>query len=571
MATIIRYDGISIYDVLTESIEQSVEMDKSGANPLYRRTTITVTGIVYLLANTSTSTDPLGITISGGLSSNIDNIIKTLSRPQQTFYYFIDGTAVWTVFGKGSASRGTALNDIKNGPITHAKLLHIVGNKSARIEFSVTFWTKACGDNSQRNNTDIVSLKFWQMEDINENWFATRTYRGHLVVSRPDIGVHSFQGWVLPPLIRGFMRNSMNFSESPDGLTLDFTIVDRQVYAYPPFPAVSWRGQHSVIFPTEGANKAESEYRLSVNGPPYIAKEELFKVCYNILVAKLYLNDVINEGGDLIQYIRFDEDITTNSISAHAKVMHTNLANLLGNRRTFLKPLDPKFNGDFPHPVKSAGLRGIFAQALYKDPCTAIDPWSKPLQQDYGVGEDGTNKNYPKEKKKSGDKQNGAMPSEDVVAAQNRKGNTSTPIYYLSSTIDVQENLVQYPVSSFRGSENYITRITAPTAKRIIDIEASRINEYPIIPAKKAFRDMNNIMNYPQVWQPELQLPQISADGRKTLYSINMHIEYLMARAPRLNEKLPSGHPPYIANNVATNYLGPELQLTPGNNYPPIS
>lgn len=570
MATSIIYNGITILDVLTESVNQEVEMD-SGVRPLYRKTTIKCTGLIWAITSIPAIYD-LGIATLGSLTTGFSDTLRLLSTPQKEFTYTIDGTNIFHVTGRGIGNPGNDM-DVKNGPITEARFLHIVGNKSARIEFTVTFWRKACGGQSQQNNTEIMSLKFSQTEDINEQWFLTRTYRGHLIIrpgSKP-ISVHSFQGWCLPPITRGFLRQFITFIESDDGLRLDFTITDRQVYAYPPLPAVKWTGRHSVIFPTTGANKAESEYSIAVEGPPSASKEALFAVCYNIMVAKLYLFDALNEGGDLIQTLRFDEDITGPKISAYARVLHTNFTNLIGQRRTFLKPLDKKFNGSFIHPQKETGLRGIFAQAVYKDPCTKVAPWDYPVEPDTGTGETGTAKRYPKNKTEQAQGGGGVFnvpPSLPPVNSLARNETTSTTAYFVSSQCPVNENIAWY--SDGLNDTIYMAQVASPSAKRIVTIEASRINAYPVIPKRSNFVDMNRIEHRVLKWHPELQIPQLSADGRKTLYSVNMLIEYLMSRAPRPGERLPTGTPPYIASGIATNYLGPELQLQPGDGYTAI-
>src|SRR5690606_14265916 len=99
---------------------------------------------------------------------------------------------------------------------------------------------------NDRDAFATVLVNKWTVRDIlNRDQYTTRIYHGRLRVSTGEVSPHVFRGQCLPPLVPGMMRDSMEFEVSEDGLTLAYTVIDRETAYAAPEPATSWEIVHT--------------------------------------------------------------------------------------------------------------------------------------------------------------------------------------------------------------------------------------------------------------------------------------------------------------------------------------
>jgi hypothetical protein len=97
-------------------------------------------------------------------------------------------------------------------------------------------------------------------EDIDSNFFSTRTYNGELRLSNPNFNPHDFRYLCRPPLVVGARRKSIVYTESEDKLSLRYTIIDQEIVTAAPARYTSLSVRH-----TESAAMFGAKVKVNVN------------------------------------------------------------------------------------------------------------------------------------------------------------------------------------------------------------------------------------------------------------------------------------------------------------------
>lgn len=575
--TTISYNGVTIQDVLIENISQKKEFSPGGYDR-YVKTTITCTGTLFYTDNNITG--GFGLRLPGSLPAGLRSTCDTLSEAQKNFTLSIDGVTAWNVRGVKAQSSTNANLDIDNGPKTSAKVLHVFGSHSARILFTIELSYVPCSNNSVKEGS-VIWLDFWQSVTVDDRWMETRVYEGILRTATRINSVHQFQGIVRPPLSRGFKVERMEFSESQDGLSLRFRITQKQLVQVPPFPAVKWRGTHAIEYPKPGLNTPQANISVEVNGTADTDKEALWYLCYQIMNRKLHLEEVINEQIALVTQLSFEEGINDTTILGRATVRQFGMEKddrlqFQSRDRTFAKPLTlPNFNYDpkrFLNPIPSTSLANIFTKAMYNDSCVINT-------QNFWQQGDDPDTNYTKEKA-TNDKSEQPEYTQVVNSPGNnqelREVQTSYSHYYVTSHYQFRSGVVNLPLAvpaaGVATEKSKQFTMHQPFGKRRINIDAERVNDYPDIPAFVSFKDKNGTTLTPHVYEPQLNNPQLSSDGRKVLYSAKFTADYWMSETPEPGKGLPTGTTPFVLDRGAViSELGPQrLQSPNSSNYKAI-
>lgn len=558
--TTITYNNVTIRDVLTHSIDQTPVYNRTQRDWQFTKTTITCSGIIW---NSASGTPSGGIgfyTNQGNLSSTIKFLLEKLQVPKREFKYNIGGSDLYVVDG---------IKDADNGPKVTARLSHVISAHSAKVEFTITF-NVPCNDTQV--GSGIVAFRFWQADQIGDDWLTTRVTRGFLRVRRtssaagPVISVHELRNVVLPPLAPGFVRTSMNFEESMNGLELNFTIVDRETHAVPPWPAVKWSGTHTVAFPNAGAAWAESSISVRLEGPRGLDKRKLLWRAYQIMNFKLHLEDLLVDNQNFLLYAAFRDELNSGVVTGEAKVKHLDNTMLLGANATFLTPIDNLGNYDanrFLHPIPTASMASIFKQAVEFDLCNPannLDDFTRPTEnggsfQKEAEGIDVTHSytNTGGDFEQDNDVDEWKTKDPPAGGHGNKSGSTMGYGYYsIETQSDNELGTTRLPIaiSPFIGPDSTPPSVKiqthAPYTTKNVWIEAERLNKPPELPNEEEFTDQNGTVVTPELYKLSQSSPQISADGRKLLYHSKLHLCYRQEYSREPGQSIPSGHAPYI-------------------------
>ena len=219
-------------------------------------------------------------------------------------------------------------NDIDDGPTPRdVQITNLASNSVWRVEFEVE-WTVAAfcpvfketsgateldpnspvqeqfpnsngilpdvEDLSTSRAYGVRSHSWTCTEDIDSNFFATRTYNGELKLSNPNFNPHDFRYLCRPPLTVGARRKSIQYSESDDKLTLRYTIVDEEINTAAPARFTGLKIRHTESSVLYGA-KVKVAVDMVLNGDRTANRFEMLAYLFAILDYKTLIKQVALE------------------------------------------------------------------------------------------------------------------------------------------------------------------------------------------------------------------------------------------------------------------------------------
>lgn len=143
------------------------------------------------------------------------------------------------------------------------------------------------GSDPTNENQCVVSHRCWTEESIDEHFYTTRVTHGRIQIMNPNTSIHWFRrkSTYYPALEDGFKRESVRFAESDDGLTLDYTVTDRQVQNAAPFPATSFSG--SAAFSVINGAEMSMHMSITLDGRVDCQRQALLVRALQAVTAKL--------------------------------------------------------------------------------------------------------------------------------------------------------------------------------------------------------------------------------------------------------------------------------------------
>lgn len=592
METTVIYNGVTIKNVLTETISHDGEKESTGVDQLGVRVVYEGTGVVHCSAQTAR----IGVRLPSPLATGLDLLLSQLTKDRRPFQVYIGNSLLYDISpgaAEKNAPAGTVTAnleqmDLDNGPRTHVTVMKIISGYSAMIRFRVEFLIPNCGGGNAVNNSGLVNYRFWIAEDIDcKTWLTTRTYTGRIRVAHKNISPHALgRQVVIPPLQRGFKREVAGLHESQDGLHLDFTIRDQEMYAAAPFDqslrqgAVDWSGYFAIAqsYPLN----TMTEVNFTLTGPKSTGKDVLIRLGLQVMEAKTHSLSLFKSGAvafnpqfgsSFLEHFAIREELDSNKIEFACKIRHTATFVQLGQlfapngKLAFgtLPPMDVGYDKDVAfYPPLTGSLTGIFL-SLLQTPCQpagipqAVDPKPKPPKPP---------KRIPRQDDDSFTYRGQPTSASSVVSQSQVAGMYLD--YLMDSDIHIRSGRIALPTGASRNSKANplaVVRLCQDTATRDVRIEASRIHLPPELPKPNvAFKDQNGI-GHTMIGDAEITAgaPILSADSRKFMHRAEMQICYALSRAPGSNDSIPVGAVPYRTSNFqdASRRLPPSIFIAP--------
>lgn len=321
MSTTAEYNGITFRHVLTKQIEEESARDPSGTDFLYHRVQITIQGYVHPTRSLSSSQREFyGPNVLPNDAGNdavavYRDIHHRLMEPRKSFVMRM-GIAHFddTVSGSGAeavpnpegnpehpdmgkpidgsgsilfeahpATGSTEPYDLANGP--NPKKLSITKVIGANC-FWVTFTIELCIRGCESASSGYVLSHRWTTSDVRDNnKYLTRQFDGKLILSTADVNPHSFRGLCTPVLQPGMRRDRMTFVCSEDGLTLSYSITDREIAFAAPAPATSMSLQHSMAVKDGSTSSGYTTVRLEA--PSTARHDELIQLALRLVESRV--------------------------------------------------------------------------------------------------------------------------------------------------------------------------------------------------------------------------------------------------------------------------------------------
>lgn len=561
--TTISYAGITILDVLTEDIDQSVIYDSTDTDPIGKRVRATFRGTVHLHAPVTH-----GYGGAGSIAGHANAIADAMMQPRRAFLMVVDGVTFFDIrpgaSDTSSVRPGVMMrqNDINNGPRPSLKILDITPG-AMKVQFTIEFVVANCPNSS---GSGVLNLRFWIADDVDgDNWLTVRTYHGRVRLAHSNLNPHAFRGLVVPVLVPGFQRKRISIQGSPNGLELEFTITDQEISHAAPGPASNWDGYHIVSSPMPGGATFDHEVHVMLEAPSYVGQTELLKLAAKILDAKLHLNEQQRDNDLFLLRSTFKADLKHNRIEANAACRTFTEAKLINvGEKELGKPLT--LAGYDPHRAAvhhtTASTAGLFLSAI-QTPCNPARMPQVPVDR---VAADADTR-YANDTEIEVS-ETPLTPYDNKYSGSHQR-NIYT-FYNTTSEYSIDEGVIALPVGkSSRGQgPTALIQLYQGQATRVLRVDAERLNAWPELPAPESFTDQNGIIYSLLRHRPMPNAPILSGDGRKTLNSVAYEMTYAMSRKPTAQDSLPVGRVPLralMANESNLRNMPATVFISPGS------
>lgn len=610
MSTRIIYNGVEIRNCLTRVFDQEAVYDASGTDLLYHKFTIHVQGYVHGIYQNTTPNVGVKTLVpmmnpeadltadSASAVINQQNARQRLLQPRKPFTMIVGDKVLLSAKAYGDtttlfgiSNKSVVYFDVNNGPKPQRVAIQaIAGTSLIPIEFSIEICAVEC--ETENNSTGGALNNRWTVADeMDHNWYTTRTIHGRLRVRYAALNPNLFRAMVFPPLQPGFRRERISTTTSPDGLELEYTVVDKEIYAACPHPGVTWEGTVAWNSGQE-ASKLYGECHVVINGSKLDDRTEMLIMALDVCYQKLYLHDPRN----LLTYAQLVEYLHENRIEVRAAVMAGStgdkvvpILNLPSNTRGKQPPKEPnpdeiEFGRPYTQPgynkeesrtppyYGTATLTGLFVSYL-QTPCGTEFGISQTRDQ---VGQAETGKPAkgtgqppsPGETSTQITTKVGDLPPVADIKKNYSQEATAVGVYSsysLEVSYHVAHNVLQLPIAQGATAANpneptsTFVRLAQPTARRTVTVVGKRLGAWPKMPKVGNIALSNN--NYAVVLDEQVtpQTPVLINDGKTKEYEIRLEWTVGFARPLTGGERLQLGKIPWdtaaINDNAVDNGL----------------
>lgn len=560
--TNLKYGDVTIINCLTRKFEETAVYDESGTDLLYHQFRIRVVGYCH----SSGASARVGVTtnVPFRTATSSQTALRTaLMEPRKSFQFTVNGQTLLA-----AAANGNRLvppwGDLNNGPKPQqCVVVKIAGAALYQVEFEIEVCVLECNENT--NSSGVLSNR-WSMSDvIDESFYTTRTITGKLRVVAAELNAQSFRSFVIPPLQLGFRRQSISIVTTPDGLTMEYNIVDVEMYAAPPFPGCKWEATHTVST-TDGVG-ISVELNILLVGAKDTPKKDLIQACTMLAMSRCDRNSK----GHQIESAAIVDHMHENAVEMRLVVRQQpdkSLALYAFDELNFGKILTEAESQDYkreewpiPKQYGTATPTGLFA-------CYLQTPCNEKHNVPQTVGK-------PKEEK---------TPRGTEVFTYEGEGSSTTPsigdgvfnptstanmytFYQIDSDYHSDELVVGMPIAaaSSSGDSDSMAFITLAKSctKRIIKVAAERHGAWPNVPSAQKIVDLGGGVTA-KLMSSKLnpKAPQLTPDGEHYTYSIDAEYVYGLSKPIASLPSIASGSLPWLGLTLNQTALQPSSLVT---------
>ncbi len=324
--TYLGYDGIFIRNVQILRFQQQVEYDSTGTDQLFVRNYLAVRGFVFL----GEERDPSRPNVIPAKEAPTlremtpRELVAYLSAPRRYLRVFMrDGNrdSDWIEVAPATETdeRATTLRDVDGGPKPRSVNILNAARWGYEIEFEIEFAVQHRTNPSELYDPDgkadfALSNRWSVSEAMDDNFFMQRTYQGTIRLSQAIPKYQFLARWLaFPQLEPGFKRESCEYSVAPDGLTVQYRIIDRQEAHAPPWPCTRMEVSHSESLAKYGYY-VQSSCSVRLWGPPGVPKSMLLARLAQILRARVLWDGELGKSSFLESLRIVDEIGAENSV-----------------------------------------------------------------------------------------------------------------------------------------------------------------------------------------------------------------------------------------------------------------
>ena len=278
------YNTVAIpYPLTTQFSQEAVYDPQGGTDWIQTKYDIIVDGILNLelLETMITNANPPTMTSP----SQLMKLVRLkLMKPRKRLSYVVNGIDL--IPDRQSEAPGSV--DVKNGPQPQHCNITQVTAETFLFSYRIVahYWERLSaypGESGhdpnnpfrgQEGNT-ILANRWTESVEIDSCDYSTRTREGTFILRSDNTGgfiadqVRSQFAVLSIPY--GFTRKSRNYTQSPDGMSLSYRIVDTEQYRLPPSPAFEAEGYYNETVTGNGAVRV-GEVFVRLKGSKHVVR-----------------------------------------------------------------------------------------------------------------------------------------------------------------------------------------------------------------------------------------------------------------------------------------------------------
>lgn len=274
--SLVTYNGVSLpYPHSTHFEQQAVYDDVSGTDRILTRFDIRVQTYVtsnYLNLLLPTLLNSAGTPLTTNPADIMKNIRNLLLQSRKTLSYKMNGVELLPLTQNATTTPGlpdspqVGTVDSKNGPIPQSCTITELTNSTFVLTYHIIahYWENLASPNgnvpsANRTGNDILFNRWSEMVTMDDRMFSTVTRTGKFVIRSDNV-----DGYIVDQLRsqmavvglpQSFLRQRAEYQVTPDGLGLQYTLVDKETYRLPPFPAYRAEGNLFVSLAEFGTSR----------------------------------------------------------------------------------------------------------------------------------------------------------------------------------------------------------------------------------------------------------------------------------------------------------------------------
>lgn len=610
----VTYNNIILENVITRGFRQEIVYDPSGTDHFFVRYTIQFEGLI--------ATYPRGqytsCAMSGVPTGQFPNVAHVLWKdvrhalmdprhPLEVKMAFQtnDGVKWLTIFRcvPERLNPSDPDRDLGHGPkpISLETLGSLAGRalkvrwevQCEKLDFPTDLSYAEVATHFEKEVAELQTVldNRWSVEEeMDQNFYLTRTIRGSLRLSRPVARTGFDYRWItVPALEAGFKRTRFRYAVREDGLTTDYEVVDKQVHTAAPWPATEMRVTHSRG--TQMGTTYRGSCHVELVGPPHVSRRALIIRAVQILDALTKFLTWNLMGMDALHWVPIHMQITehigeVNQVSADLEYEFTPGTNLTDAEQRFVnnykamgQDLDMSAQpwpipglGDPPFPQYDPNLSWMPNPYGYNTWGGERDPavvalfqcyLQRPYHPWHATGWWPAPQNAPEEITRPAVEEVTVervepdalpVPEDEKKFTESHKEAMYT-FCRMKSHYKISKSRIQLERTSQADDDSTcaITEIGAGRAKRIIIIDAERNGRQPELPPPVDYEDANGVKGKLASFSVECLPPVVSPAGDSWIYRLRARYVYLLDRIPPLQNASapwPVGRLPHTADKT---------------------
>ena len=289
--SVVTYNNVSLpYCFITNLRQEVVYDDEGGVDWFCTKFDVEVQSVLN-----SNYLSLIAPSLVGTTTNPVDimNVIRSsLLKPRRSLSITFNGVQLIP-----AQTAGSGLVDVRNGPKPQSCIITQLTNTTFLVTYRIVahYWennnlTGSSPAVSNQSGNNVLYNRWTETVDIDKQNYTRRTREGKFVIRSDNAsGVIADQlrnQMAVVGVPQGFLRESASYTVSPDGLAIQYRIVDKEQFKMPPSPAFEPNGEYIETSTYKGVHRY-AECRVALKGDKVTNQSDLIEKAVQVASSKL--------------------------------------------------------------------------------------------------------------------------------------------------------------------------------------------------------------------------------------------------------------------------------------------